>query len=173
MTDTNWQSGFLQRVKQHIEREKSLLNQLQLTLQQLGTIQLRGTRTSNNEPPTDMVGLGQISSEAEALARSRGALREEAATLLEMESKDLQFAGILERLESPIALELRESLDHVRRSVTRTFGLLRASIRSLLIERQLVEVSLEALGVGAIQETYDESGERLIIHPESHLETRS
>ncbi len=174
MIDTPFQPDFLQRVKHHVEREESLLSQLQQALRQLGRLRPNDTGSATNEDLLrDPLLLSQLSAEAESLSRSRRELRIEAANSLGITTKEIQFASLLKRLGTPNALEVAESIKQVRKNLTRTLGILQASIRSLLIERQLIEVSLEALGVGVIQEKYDESGGRLTIHPESHLETRS
>ncbi|WP_145200096.1 hypothetical protein [Thalassoglobus polymorphus] len=165
------------------------MSQLQQTLRQLGRLRPDDSRSATNEKQLNgpllnspllngpLVNgpllLGQLSAEVESISRSRRQLKNEAAKSLGVTTKEIHFSSLLKRIGTPNALEVAESIRQVRKDLTRTLGILQASIRSLLIERQLIEVSLEALGVGVIQEKYDESGERLTIHPESHLETRS
>jgi len=118
--------------------------------------------------------------EVESVHHSRKQLRDSVADFLDCAPEDVRMDRLLDSSRKQSSSEIktevascRSSVRQIRQKVNRTLGILQAVVRSLLVERQLVELALSALGTGVAQERYNASGERLLVHTNTPLETRA
>lgn len=181
MSDVPISSELILQIEEQFAREERFLEQLQETLRAVsGTTEQTESSSPQRAVSIPIQQFQLILVEVESVHLSRQKLRNTVAEFIGCSPDEVRMDRLLdssrEQSSDGVATEVascRTSIRHLRQKVNRTLGMLQAVVRSLFVERQLVELALSSLGAGVAQERYNASGERLLIHTDSPLETRA
>ena len=169
------------QIEEQFAREEQFLESLQQALQAVTATHETDESEANERPVS--IPLQQFQAilvEVETVHHSRRQLCESVAKFLDCSPEDVRMDHLLDSSRTAVSSEIstnvascRSSVRQIRQKVNRTLGTLQAVVRSLLVERHLVELALTSLGASAAQERYNASGERLLVHTNTPHETRA
>jgi hypothetical protein len=175
MTKQFISSKYLQRINEQLSAEELILDEIETILAALNKLDTVDDLLSIQS--AEQVELKDLLARIPELSATRRKLRSDLAhelvcpphhvSLYELTNSYFKENSISENELSP------QDLKTLQKKIVRTSGKLKATVSNLLLKRQIVEVSLSALGVTTKQDRYTATGEKLSEQATSLIETRS
>lgn len=169
----------LAKILKHLQSEEETLSQIAKALQAVRfshrLANFDGERGSTSLANANL--LQKLIAIHQKMTESRHLLIDDLARTLEWVPEQVTLSRLLKHFELEdfeIGHRLvAEKISILRRRAARVLGTLQASIWTMLTERQLLEISFQALGGGIFNETYTATGTRNDVSPRTFIETRA
>lgn len=175
MTKQYLTSKYLKRINEQISAEELILDKIDTTLAALNKLDTVDDLLSIQS--AEQIELKELLARIPELSATRRKLRSDLAHELvcpphHVSLYELTNSYFEENSNSGNELSPQD-LKVLQKKIVRTSGKLKAAVSNLLLKRQIVEVSLSALGVTTKQDRYTATGEKLGVQAAPQIETRS